>query len=38
MGERGIMTNRVKYTLESDKVKRIRVAYFGMHDPARLKY
>ena len=33
-----IMTNWVIYTLKDDKIKRIRIAHFRMHDPKEAKY
>jgi len=32
-GEVAVMTNWVLYDLEGDKMKRIRIAHFRMHDP-----
>jgi hypothetical protein len=32
-GEVSVMTNWVLYDLEGDKMKRIRIAHFRMHDP-----
>jgi hypothetical protein len=38
-GDVTIMTNWVIYNMEGDRMKRIRIAHFRMHDPktARLK-
>jgi hypothetical protein len=33
-----IMTNWVMYTVENDKMKRIRIAHFRMHDPKEAKF
>jgi len=33
-----VMTNWVMYTLEGDKMKRIRIAHFRMHDLKQAKY
>jgi len=37
-GDVSIMTNWVVYTLEGDKIKRIRIAHFRMHDPKLAKF
>lgn len=37
-GDISIMTNWVMYTLENDKMKRIRIAHFRNHDPKTAKF
>ena len=37
-GDISVMTNWVMYTMEGDKMKRIRIAHFRNHDPAGAKY
>ena len=37
-GDVAIMTNWVVYNMENDKMKRIRIAHFRMHDPKLAKY
>jgi hypothetical protein len=37
-GEVKIMTNWVLYDLENDKINRIRIAHYRMHDPKLAKY
>jgi len=37
-GDVTIMTNWVIYNLENDKMKRIRIAHFRMHDPKEAKF
>ena len=37
-GDVNVMTNWVMYTLEGDKMKRIQIAHFRMHDPGQAKY
>jgi hypothetical protein len=37
-GEVMIMTNWVLYNLENDKINRIRIAHFRMHDPKLAKF
>jgi len=37
-GDVYIMTNWVLYTLENDKMKRIRIAHFRNHDPKTAKF
>jgi len=37
-GDVTIMTNWVIYNLENDKMKRIRIAHYRMHDPKEAKY
>ena len=37
-GDVTIMTNWVMYTMEGDKMKRIRIAHFRNHDPETAKY
>jgi hypothetical protein len=37
-GEVSVMTNWVLYNFEKDKMKRIRIAHFRMHDPKQAKF
>ena len=37
-GEVSVMTNWVLYNFEGDKMKRIRIAHFRMHDPKMAKF
>jgi len=37
-GEVSIMTNWVLYSLEGNKMKRIRIAHFRMHEPTQAKF
>ena len=37
-GDVVIMTNWVVYNMENEKMKRIRIAHFRMHDPKMAKY
>ena len=37
-GEVSVMTNWVLYNFEGDKMKRIRIAHFRMHDPKTAKF